>query len=84
MPYSVLPFGVILTNTIFWCYFNNYIEHSPPTNNIYSSANRILIQIEHILIHKANLNEFERIDIIWNNFSGCSGVKIEIKEKNGC
>lgn len=50
---------------------------------MYSSADRILIQTDHILIHKPNLNEFERIDI-WNNFFGFSGIKIEIKEINDC
>ena len=51
----------------------------------FSNAHGMFSMINHMLVHKANLNNFKRIEIISSTFSHHNGMKVAIKyrKKNG-
>ena len=47
----------------------------------FSSAHRTFSRINHILGHKANLDKFKSIEIIYSIFSDHNGVQLEINHR---
>ena len=49
-----------------------------PRTAVFLTTHGTLIQTGHMLGHKASLNKFQRIKIIWSIFSDHCGIKLEI------
>ena len=69
-----------MTNTINKLDLIAYVEHRTPQllYNIFSGPQKNFSQVYHMLSHKAKLDNFQKIEILWHVFSDHSFIGLEI------